>query len=118
MIDGWVTTLREGDIEEAASYFAIPSVAQNGTPPLRLDTRDEVIAFNIALPCGARLTRAEPARRFIIATFRLTERPGGNCGQGVGGTARTAFLIRDDKIAQWRRLPDRAGDAAPSGPIV
>jgi hypothetical protein len=117
VIDGWVTALAKGDVKGAASYFAVPSVAQNGTPPLHLNTRGEVIAFNASLPCGARLVRAERAGRLVAATFRLTDRPGGACGPGAGGTARTAFLIRDGKIVQWRRLPDRAR-AAPTGPVV
>ena len=32
--------------------------------------------------------------RFTIATFKLTERPGpGECGNGVGETAKTAFVV-------------------------
>jgi hypothetical protein len=117
VIDAWVTTLSKGDVKGAASYFAVPSVAQNGTPPIRLATRARVIAFNAALPCGARLIRAEPAGHFVAATFRLTDRPGGACGAGTGGTARTAFAIKDGKIVEWRRLPDRA-PRRPTGPVV
>ncbi len=117
VIDGWVTTLAKGDVEGAASYFAVPSVAENGTPPLRLATRAGVIAFNASLPCGARLIRARRAGRFTNATFRLTDRPGGSCGAGTGAIARTAFRIRDGKIVEWRRLPDRA-PGRPTGPVV
>jgi hypothetical protein len=107
VIDEWVTTLNNGDAAEAARFFALPSVVQNGTPPLTLETRADAIEFNRSLPCGAKLVQAQPYGRFIAATFRLTERPGpGTCGAGVGGLARTAFLIRDGKIVQWRRLPD------------
>ena len=59
VIDEWSTALREGDVEAAAEYFELPSVAQNGTPPLELESREDVIAFNEALPCGAELVRAE-----------------------------------------------------------
>jgi hypothetical protein len=118
VIDAWVTTLRKGDVAAAAGYFALPSVVQNGTPPLELETRTDAVEFNRSLPCGAVLIRARPLGRFIAATFRLTERPGpGTCGSGVGGIARTAFLIRDGKIAQWRRLPD-TGRERPTGPVV
>jgi hypothetical protein len=117
VIDGWVTTLARGDVKGAASYFAVPSVVENGTPPLRLDTRARVIAFNASLPCGARLVRAKPAGRFVAATFRLTDRPGGACGPGTGATARTAFAIENGKIVQWRRLPDRAPEQ-PTGPVI
>src|SRR3954468_9921312 len=119
VIEGWVDTLRKGDVEGAAGYFALPSVVQNGTAPVVLHTRGDAIAFNDALPCGARLLRARPAGRFIKATFRLTNRPGGGCGSGIGLLARTAFVIRDGKIVQWRRLSNPPGqEPAPTGPVV
>jgi hypothetical protein len=105
VIRGWVDSLREGDVEGAASYFAIPSVAQNGPILTRITNRARAVAFNRSLPCGAQLTRAESAGKFTTATFRLTERPGpGRCGAGTGGKAETSFVIRDGKIVQWRRV--------------
>jgi hypothetical protein len=119
VIEGWVNSLRRGNVQRAAGYFALPSIVQNGTAPVVLHTRPEAIAFNQALPCGAQLLRAHPAGRFINATFRLTDRPGGGCGSGVGLLARTAFVIRGGKIVQWRRLPNPPGqEPAPSGPVV
>ncbi len=109
VIEGWTEALSEGDVAAASDYFAVPSVAQNGTAPLTLRTRDDITAFNRSLPCGAELVRARPAGRFIAATFRLTERPGGSCGPGSGNLARTAFVIENGKIVQWRRLPDPSG---------
>ena len=115
VIDEWVRTLDKGDVEGAAEFFALPSVVQNGTPPLTLHSRADAVEFNRSLPCGAKLVGAKPRGRFIAATFRLSERPGpGTCGAGVGGIARTAFLIRDGKIVQWRRLPD-SGQTGPTG---
>ena len=115
LIDEWVRTLSRGDVKGAAEFFALPSVVQNGTPPLTLRSRADAVEFNRSLPCGAKLVGAKPRGRFIAATFRLSERPGaGTCGAGVGGIARTAFLIRDGKIVQWRRLPD-TGPSGPSG---
>jgi limonene-1,2-epoxide hydrolase len=116
VIDAWVTTLRRGDVEAAARYFAIPSVAEN--PPLLLHIRnlDDARRFNESLPCGARLVRAETQGQFTTATFRLTERPGpGTCGPGTGGAAKTSFVIRDGKIVEWRRVD--AGDEAPGRAI-
>jgi hypothetical protein len=44
---------------------------------------------------------------FVVATFRLTERPGpGSCEGGVGQLADTAFLIEKRHIVQWLRQPD------------
>lgn len=120
VIDEWATTLSEGDVEGAAEYFELPSIAENGTPPLELATRDEVVTFNRALPCGAELVSAEQHGGFTIATFELTERPGpGQCGAGTGGTAQTAFVIEDGLITEWRRVGGEAPTAPPvEGPVV
>lgn len=118
VIDEWSTALREGDVEAAADHFEVPSIAQNGTPPLELESREAVIAFNEALPCGAELIRAEQRDRYTVATFELTERPGeGSCGPGVGTEARTAFVIRDGKIAAWIRAADEFVEP-PDGPVI
>ena len=105
VIQGWVRALDRGDLDAAAHYFAIPSVAENGPILVRLRSADDAKRFNATLPCGARLIRAESAGDFTTATFRLTERPGaGLCGPGTGGRAETTFVIRDGKIAEWRRV--------------
>ena len=98
----------------------MPSVAQNGTPPLDLDSREDVIAFNEALPCGAELIETVEHAGFVIATFELSDRPGGDCGSGVGGEAQTAFQIEDGKIVEWRRTGDGDSPAEPAEdlPIV
>jgi hypothetical protein len=104
VIDDWSTRLRNGDVDAAAELFAIPSVAQNG-PTLRIDSVADARLFNASLPCGAELIRAEPDGELVLATFRLTERPGpGSCGSGAGETAQTDFLIEDGKIVEWRRV--------------
>ena len=114
VIDGWVTALRHGNVDAASKYFAIPSTAQNGAILARIRSLDDARRFNESLPCGARLVRADSAGEFTTATFRLTERPGpGICGPGVGGVAKTSFVIRDGKIVQWRRV-GAGGQQAPS----
>jgi hypothetical protein len=116
VIRAWADTLRHGDVAKAASYFALPALVENGTPPLRLTTRAQVRAFNASLPCGARLLRVHSASRYTTAVFRLTERPGpGRCGEGTGRTARTTFVVRNGKIREWRRVPDRP---QPNAPLV
>jgi hypothetical protein len=120
VIKSWADELRAGDIAAASKRFAIPAVVQNGTPPLRLTTPEEVEAFNRSLPCGAKLTDAVAVDRFTIATFELTERPGaGRCGNGVGGTAKTAFVVRKGLITQWRRVVDTdEGTSTTQGPVI
>src|SRR5918999_2336295 len=96
VIRGWADALRAGHVAEASDFFAVPAVVANPSPFLSLQTRAAVEAFNRALPCGARLLATERGQRsLVIATFRLTERPGrGRCDTGTGDLARTAFLIR------------------------
>src|SRR5262245_4083116 len=116
VIRDWADTLRRGDVNGAAGFFALPSVVANGTPPIVLRTRAEARLFNRSLPCGARLLRTSSSGRFTTATFRLTERPGpGSCGQGTNQTARTTFVIRAGKIQEWRRVAD---NPEPSGPVI
>jgi hypothetical protein len=117
VIGAWVDALREGEVEEAASYFAIPSVAENGPVLVRIRSTEDAIAFNESLPCGAKLIRAEGEGDFVTAIFELTERPGpGSCGPGTGETASTAFVIRDGEIVEWRRVglevPEAPGQSA------
>lgn len=120
VIKGWADELRAGDVAAASKRFALPSVIQNGTPPLTLTSRAQVEAFNRSLPCGATLTEAVAVDRFTIATFKLTERPGpGECGNGVGETAKTAFVVRRGLITQWRRVVSSGEEATPpQGPVV
>ena len=116
IIRGWADALRRGRVERAAGYFAIPSVVSNGQTPLRLTSRDDVRHFNRTLPCGAKILHAEDTGTFVVATFRLTERPGrGRCGSGTGGKASTAFLIRRGHIVQWRRVLEPTPGATPAG---
>ena len=113
VIQQWADELRAGDIAAASDRFAIPSFVQNGSPLLQLTNRRQIETFNQSLPCGARLTGASRSGRYTIATFVLTERPGpGRCGNGVGEAAKTAFVIQDGHIREWRRVVD----TEPTGP--
>jgi hypothetical protein len=113
VIRGWADELRAGDVSAASDRFALPTVVQNGTGPLRLTNRQQVEIFNQSLPCGAKLTNATSSGKYTIATFVLTERPGpGECGNGVGEAAKTAFVIHDGHITEWRRVVD----TEPTGP--
>jgi hypothetical protein len=115
VIGGWARALAAGDIEKAASYFALPAIVQNGTPPVRITSRAQAREFNELLPCGARLLATARHGAYVYATFRLTDRVGGSCGAGVGGLAATAFRIHQGKITEWRRLPD-PGQGSPQAP--
>jgi hypothetical protein len=109
VIRGWADALRSGNVKRAARFFAVPTIVLDGTNPQRtLPTMKAVRNFNRGLPCGARLVKTTRGRgSFVVATFRLTERPGpGRCDGGVGQLADTAFLIENRHIVQWLRQPD------------
>jgi hypothetical protein len=109
VIRGWADALRAGRVNQAATFFAVPTIVLDGTNPQRtLPNMTAVRNFNRGLPCGARLVRTIRGKgSFVVATFRLTERPGpGRCGGGVGQLADTAFLIEKHHIVQWLRQPD------------
>jgi hypothetical protein len=122
VIRRWLAALNRGDVTRAAHFFALPSKFQNtGTPVLTVDSERERIAVNLSLTCGARAIETGGAGRYTIVTFRLVERPGGDCGTGTGGTARGAILVSRGRIREWYRLPDEPGGdptapAAASGP--
>lgn len=104
IITAWSDQLRAGHVKRAASYFDVPAIVQNATPPVRLDTKKEVLAFNQTLPCGAHIVKTFAGSRYTVATFVLTERPGSpGCG-ATGKLAATAFMLRDGKISEWRRV--------------
>jgi hypothetical protein len=115
VIRGWADTLRHGHVIRAARYFALPSVIANGADPVTVTTREQAEQFNRVLSCGAKVVTLErAAHHHVIATFRLTDRPGGDCGPGLGNLAYTAFLIRGRRITEWLRVPEEA--VAPSSP--
>ncbi len=107
VIRAWSEALRKGDVAAASATWAVPSKVQNGSPVLTLSSRSDVRIFNDALSCGSVVTSAGGAKGgFTIATVRLTQRAGADCGSGTGHSARTAILVRDGKIVEWYRLPD------------
>jgi hypothetical protein len=112
ILDGWARALRNDHGARAAAYFSVPVIIAQGTA-IRLDTAEEVRAFNVSLPCGARLLELGPDGRFLVATFRLTRRPHHVCGS-LGDQVRVAVALRGRKIAEWRQMPTTPG--APPGP--
>ncbi len=105
VITGWVDTLAIGDVEGAARYFALPSIAENGPLVVRIRSLEDAVAFNESLPCGAELISAETAGDFTAATFRLIERPGGDCGRGH--RRHRGHLVRDRGRQDRRVAPGR-----------
>jgi hypothetical protein len=110
----WAQAESSGDNEAAADYFAIPSFAQNGFN-FHIKDVDDARRFNASLPCGAIVEEAVEDGHYIIVTFRLSERANSNdCGAGAGQTARTAFLIENGKIVEWRRVATQQDGERPA----
>lgn len=120
VVQGWADALRGGRIARADAYFRLDAlVSPGGGAPVHLRTRAEVHAFDLGLPCGARIVRTLAHEGYLLAEFRLTERggPGGGSCDGPGGLAATAFRIVDGHIAEWRRitgLPGSGGHGSPA----
>ena len=104
----WLRVLRSGDERGAARFWATGAKFQNATPVLTIDTPLEKLAIQKSLPCGAKIRRAGGPAPFVVLVFVLTQRPGGDCGAGVGHTARGAIRVAHGKIVEWYRLPDAA----------
>ncbi len=115
VIGKWIAALSNGDLNGAANQFAIPSAAQNGPVLTHIFNHDDAIAFNRSLPCGGVLVEAHTNGDRTTATFRLTDRPGGDCGTGAGERASTAFTIKDGKIVEWERVVTPGERKAPIG---
>jgi len=106
VVRGWAADLRRGDVDAATDRFAVPALVANAGPVERLETRVQVRSFNASLPCGGRVVSTRREGRFLVARFRLTRRPGADCGSGTGNTAVTAFDVRGGKIVRWIRVLD------------
>lgn len=102
----WADALRRGDVAAAASLFALPAIVGSPRRQVRVTTRAAVVRFHRAQPCGATLVATRPAAHgFLLATFRLTERPGGGrCGGAAGRLATAALRVEHGRIAWWIRV--------------
>jgi hypothetical protein len=111
VIRGWSEALRHGRVTAAARYFSIPSVVQNGFPAF-LTSRAEVRQFNRGLSCGAKLLGVRRgAAHAVLATFRLVNRPGAECGTGTGALAAAKIIVRRHLIIEWLRADDQVDPA-------
>ena len=111
VVRAWADALRHGHIDQAANLFALPSSVQTlpGAPLEVVEAHADAVAFNLTLPCGGTLVKATQRGRYVDALFLLSDRPGSRC-DAPGSTARAAFLVRNGKIAEWRRVGSEPGD--------
>jgi hypothetical protein len=111
VIAGWANALRHGHVAAASRYFNVPAVVVDGVQSF-LTSRAAVRHFNAGLTCGAELLGVRRGKAHAaLATFRLTRRPGADCGTGVGDLAAVAFLVRRHLIIEWARNDDQVDPA-------
>ena len=123
VVRGWLEALSAGRVRQAARLFAVPSRFQNFSSVARIRSARQALVVTASLPCGAEVMEVGAADGFVVYEAELTERPGGACGQGVGGVVRGAVRVEDGRMTEWYRLPDRSQPRSgerviPSGPIV
>jgi hypothetical protein len=104
VVRGWTEALYNGQYERAANYFARGAIVQQSETVV-LTTHVKALAFNLSLPCRAKVTgvKQEP-HGVLLTSFKLFPGRGGGCARG--GTARVRFFIRHGKIESWRQLPE------------
>ncbi len=115
VIGDWISKLSHGNVSGAADLFALPSTAENGPVLTQIEAHTDAVAFNRSLPCGGVLIEAHTDGDETTATFRLTDRSGGDCGLGTGTRASTAFKIEGGKIVEWRRVANPGERRSPIG---
>jgi hypothetical protein len=108
----WLEDLRAGHVAAAAKLFSLPARFQNLSTLAIIITPKQALAVTRSLPCGAKLTKSGGAHGWVVYEAELTDRPGGACGTGVGSVVRGAVLVRDGRMVEWYRLPDKTTTSA------
>ena len=85
-----------------------------GARTIRLDTHDDAVAWNAALPCSGRIVEMGTDGDTVTATFLLDDRPTSRC-DAPGAQATAAFHFEDGKIVLWHQLE---GEAPETGPAI
>jgi hypothetical protein len=114
VVRAWSEALNTGDNEAAADLFAPGAQIVQGGRTTRLQTHEDAVAWNAALPCSGRIVELSTDGDTVTATFLLDDRPTSPC-DAPGAQATAAFRIDDGKIVLWHQLD---GDDQETGPAV
>ena len=110
----WSQELNSGDNEAAAKLFAKGArVVQPGLV-LRLQTHEQAVAWNTALPCSGKIVSMTANGNVARATFVLGDRQTSKC-DGPGEKATALIRVRKGKIVLWHQT---AGSTVPAGPPI
>jgi limonene-1,2-epoxide hydrolase len=100
----WSDALNAGDNEHAADLFAHGAQVVQGKSVLFLQTHDDAVQFNSALPCSGRIVDVQTDADMATATFVLGDRKRSRC-DSPGQKAVAAFRVVNGKIVLWHQLP-------------
>jgi len=101
-IKGWVGALQEGNVAKAAGYFAIPSVVQNGGPPVRIGDRRYVDGGLCSFTNADALVDQGCDVVIILSPFSSREH-GSLLGTALYGPLRSATMLRLSRDAKLLR---------------
>jgi limonene-1,2-epoxide hydrolase len=110
----WSQELNSGDNEAAAKLFAHGARVVQPGAVLRLQTYEQALAWNAALPCSGKIISVTSEGNTASATFVLGDRQRSKC-DGPGARATALVRVRKGKIVLWHQT---SGGTAPVGPAV
>jgi hypothetical protein len=108
----WSEALNAGDNERAADLFAHGAQIVQGNDVFFLQTHDDAVDFNSALPCSGRIVDVKTSEDTATATFLLGDRRKSRC-DAPGQKAVAAFKVLHGKIVLWHQLPSPTPPPAP-----
>jgi xanthine/CO dehydrogenase XdhC/CoxF family maturation factor len=112
----WSAALDRSDNEAAAALFAKGAqVIQSDE--ITLDTHDDALAWNRALPCGGRIKKViRRAPDEVLVVFLLDERPRHTC-DAPGADAAAIFRVEHGKIVLWHQTVPPDEEPPPDGAV-
>lgn len=100
----WSDALNAGDNERAADLFAHGAQIVQGQSVYFLQTHEDAVQFNSALPCAGEIVDVKTEEDTATATFVLGNRKTRRC-DAPGQKAVAAFKVLHGKIVLWHQLP-------------
>jgi hypothetical protein len=108
----WSEAVNAGDNERAADLFAHGAQIVQGNDVFFLQTHDDAVEFNSALPCSGKIVDVMTSEDTATATFVLGNRKTSSC-DAPGQKAVAAFKVLHGKIVLWHQLPSPTAPPAP-----
>jgi hypothetical protein len=114
VVRAWSKALNAGDNEAAADLFAPGAQIVQSGRAVRLESHEDAVAWNAALPCSGKILELSTEGDTVTATFLLDNRTTSPC-DAPGAQATAAFRIEDGRIVLWHQLD---GEQEERGPAV